>query len=51
MSVKLKGIDVSHYQGNIDYAKLKGNIRYWKIRGADLLRDKDAHNFSDYNGI
>lgn len=28
MSVKLKGIDVSHYQGNIDYAKLKGNVDY-----------------------
>lgn len=28
MAVKLKGIDVSHYQGNIDFAKLKGNVDY-----------------------
>lgn len=28
MAVKLKGIDVSHYQGTIDYAKLKGKVDY-----------------------
>lgn len=28
MAVKLKGIDISHYQGTIDYAKLKGKVDY-----------------------
>ena len=28
MAVKLKGIDVSHYQGNIDYSKLKGKVDF-----------------------
>ena len=32
MAVKLKGIDVSHYQGNINWVKVKGNVDFAILR-------------------